>query len=157
MTLRPAITIGLFLTLASAAIPAQAQTRAQLSGPWPAAAYRPEPILVAAPGDAGAAGAASTDGFVSIDTVIIGCTAGAAAGALAVTLPALTVAATGVGAATTASALAATAGIGCIVGVVSGLAAIGTALGLHWVNTVHLDLTDLPKLPPLPDLPKLTP
>lgn len=75
--------------------------------------------------------AGRNDGFISIDTVIIGCTAGAAAGALAIALPVLTVASSGVGLPASASAIIGTAGIGCAVGVVSGLAAIGTAWGLN--------------------------
>ena len=74
------------------------------------------------------------DGFISVDTVIIGCTAGAAAGALAIALPVLTVASSGIGLLASASAILSTAGIGCAVGVVSGLAAIGTAWGLNQIN-----------------------
>ncbi len=76
------------------------------------------------------------DGFISVDTVIIGCTAGAAAGALAIALPVLTVASSGIGLPASASAILSTAGIGCAVGVVSGLAAIGTAWGLNLMNQV---------------------
>jgi hypothetical protein len=75
-----------------------------------------------------------SDGFISVDTVIIGCTAGAAAGALAIALPVLTVASSGIGLPASASAILSTAGIGCAVGVVSGLAAIGTAWGLNLIN-----------------------
>lgn len=77
---------------------------------------------------------APADGFISFDTVIIGCTAGAAAGALAIALPVLTVAGTGVGVPASASAILTTAGIGCAVGMASGLAAIGTAWGLNVLN-----------------------
>ena len=75
------------------------------------------------------------DGFISVDTVVIGCTAGAAAGALAIALPVLTVASSGIGLPASASAIISTAGIGCAVGVVSGLAAIGTAWGLNLMNS----------------------
>ncbi len=75
------------------------------------------------------------DGFISIDTVVIGCTAGAAAGALAIALPVMTVASSGIGLPASASAIISTAGIGCAVGVVSGLAAIGTAWGLNLMNS----------------------
>ncbi len=78
--------------------------------------------------------AGPSDGFISFDTVIIGCTAGAAAGALAIALPVLTVASSGIGLPASASAILSTAGIGCAVGVVSGLAAIGTAWGLNLIN-----------------------
>ncbi|MEI6558146.1 MAG: hypothetical protein WCO00_07035 [Rhodospirillaceae bacterium] len=82
-----------------------------------------------------ARGAGRNDGFISFDTVIIGCTAGAAAGALAIALPVLTVASSGIGLPASASAIISTAGIGCAVGVVSGLAAIGTAWGLNVMNS----------------------
>lgn len=74
------------------------------------------------------------DGFISLDTVIIGCTAGAAAGALAIALPVLTVASSGIGLPASASAILSTAGIGCAVGVVSGLAAIGTAWSINLIS-----------------------
>ena len=80
-------------------------------------------------------GPVRADGFISIDTVVIGCTAGAAAGALAIALPVITVASSGIGLPASASAIIITAGIGCAVGVVSGLAAIGTAWGLNLVNS----------------------
>ena len=83
-----------------------------------------------------ARGAGRNDGFISIDTVVIGCTAGAAAGALAIALPVLTVASRGIGLPASASAIVSTAGIGCAVGVVSGLAAIGTAWGLNLMNSL---------------------
>ncbi len=76
------------------------------------------------------------DGFISIDTVVIGCTAGAAAGALAIALPVMTVASSGIGLPASASAIISTAGIGCAVGVVSGLAAIGTAWGLNMMSSL---------------------
>ncbi len=79
--------------------------------------------------------ATRNDGFISFDTVIIGCTAGAAAGALAIALPVLTVASSGIGLPASASAVISTAGIGCAVGVVSGLAAIGTAWGLNLMGS----------------------
>lgn len=78
--------------------------------------------------------AAPSDGFISLDTVIIGCTAGAAAGALAIALPVLTVASSGIGLPASASAILSTAGIGCAVGVVSGLAAIGTAWSINLIT-----------------------
>ena len=80
--------------------------------------------------------AAHGDGFISVDTVVIGCTAGAAAGALAIALPVLTVASSGIGLPASASAIISTAGIGCAVGVVSGLAAIGTAWGLNMMSAL---------------------
>ena len=76
------------------------------------------------------------DDFISINTVIIGCTAGAAAGALAIALPVLTVASSGIGLPASASAILGTAGIGCAVGVASGLAAIGTAWGLNLISSL---------------------
>lgn len=85
---------------------------------------------------------AQSDGFISFDTVIIGCTAGAAAGALAIALPVLTVASSGVGLPASASAILGTAGIGCAVGVVSGLAAIGTAWGLNQINQAGYPATN---------------
>jgi hypothetical protein len=85
---------------------------------------------------------APTDGFISIDTVIIGCTAGAAAGALAIALPVLTVASGGIGLPASVSAILSTAGIGCAVGVVSGLAAIGTAWGLNVINRLGDSASD---------------
>ena len=83
-----------------------------------------------------ARGGAQSDNFISVDTVVIGCTAGAAAGALAIALPVLTVASSGIGLPASASAIVSTAGIGCAVGVVSGLAAIGTAWGLNLLNSL---------------------
>jgi len=80
--------------------------------------------------------AGRSDDFISINTVIIGCTAGAAAGALAIALPVLTVASSGIGLPASASAILGTAGIGCAVGVASGLAAIGTAWGLNLINSL---------------------
>ena len=82
------------------------------------------------------------DGFISVDTVIIGCTAGAAAGALAIALPVLTVASGGIGLPASVSAIFSTAGIGCAVGVVSGLAAIGTAWGLNVINRLGDSTSD---------------
>ena len=83
-----------------------------------------------------ARGMSQGDSFISVDTVVIGCTAGAAAGALAIALPVLTVASSGIGLPASASAIVSTAGIGCAVGVVSGLAAIGTAWGLNILNSL---------------------
>ena len=80
--------------------------------------------------------AGRSDDFISINTVIIGCTAGAAAGALAIALPVLTVASSGIGLPASASAILGTAGIGCAVGVASGLAAIGTAWGLNMISSL---------------------
>ncbi|MEI6986469.1 MAG: hypothetical protein WCK65_10085 [Rhodospirillaceae bacterium] len=77
---------------------------------------------------------ARSDGFISLDTVIIGCTAGAAAGALAIALPVLTIASSGIGLPASVSAILSTAGIGCAVGMVSGLAAIGTAWTLGVIS-----------------------
>lgn len=74
---------------------------------------------------------ASKDNFISFDTVIVGCTAGATAGAMAIALPVVTMAGTGIGLPASATALAGTAGIGCGVGAVSSLAAIGTAWALN--------------------------
>jgi hypothetical protein len=70
--------------------------------------------------------------FISPDTVVVGCTAGAAAGALTVLLPALALAFAepAVGFVVAREAVTTISGIGCAVGVVSGLAAIGTAIGL---------------------------
>jgi hypothetical protein len=92
-------------------------------------------LLLAAPGVRAAE--APRDGFISIDTVIIGCAAGAAAGALTVILPSFSV--------TPAASILTllerlpptvgqVSGIGCVVGVVSGVAAIGTAFGLELIR-----------------------
>lgn len=71
------------------------------------------------------------DSFISLDTVIVGCTAGATAGAMAIALPVVTMASTGVGLPASATALVGTAGIGCGVGAASSLAAMGTAWALN--------------------------
>jgi len=73
---------------------------------------------------------AAGDGFISVDTVVVGCVAGAAAGALTILLPGAAAVAEGAAFAVAPAAVAGIAGIGCAVGVVSGLAAIGTALAL---------------------------
>lgn len=76
------------------------------------------------------------DGFISADTVIIGCTAGGGASAFAAVLPLLTTAFGGAGVAVTPVVVGAWTGIGCAVGVVSGIIAIGTAWGMEtWKET----------------------
>lgn len=73
-------------------------------------------------------------GFISADTVIIGCTAGGGASAFAAVLPLLTTAFGGAGVVVTPVVVGAWTGIGCAVGVVSGLIAIGTAWGMEALN-----------------------
>ncbi len=91
-------------------------------------------LLAALVGPAAAADIASEPGnsFISPDTVVVGCTAGAAAGALTLLLPAIALAVTepAIGLVVTRQGVIHLAGIGCAVGVMSGLAAIGTAVGL---------------------------
>ncbi|CAK0753396.1 exported hypothetical protein [uncultured Gammaproteobacteria bacterium] len=74
------------------------------------------------------------EGFISFDTVMIGCTAGAAAGALSVAMPAVTAASTGIGLPFSATLVASTAAVGCTVGVISGVVAIASALGLSFLD-----------------------
>lgn len=75
--------------------------------------------------------AQSEGSFISADTVVIGCTAGGGASAFAAVLPLMTTAFGGVGTAITPAVVAAWTGIGCAVGIVSGLIAIGTAWGME--------------------------
>jgi len=87
-----------------------------------------------------AQGEAAGDSFISADTVVIGCTAGGGASAFAAVLPLMTTAFGGVGTVITPAVVAAWTGIGCAVGVVSGLIAIGTAWGMEtWRETVGYD------------------
>lgn len=72
--------------------------------------------------------------FISADTVIIGCTAGGGASAFAAVLPLMTTAFGGAGVVVTPLVVGAWTGIGCAVGVVSGLIAIGTAWGMETLN-----------------------
>jgi len=65
--------------------------------------------------------------FISPGTVLIGCTAGGGASAFAAVLPVFIAVTGGTGAIVTPGIVAAWTGIGCAVGVVSGLVAIGTA------------------------------
>jgi len=67
------------------------------------------------------------DYFVSIDTVIIGCTAGAAAGLLVGSVPVAGAALTGVGLPESVILAASLAGMGCGVGAASGGVAVLTA------------------------------
>ncbi len=71
------------------------------------------------------------DRFMSPDTLVIACTAGAASGIVAHSLPALAAMATGLGAPLGAAALAGTGVFGCIVGAGAGATAIGTQWLLH--------------------------
>ena len=71
------------------------------------------------------------DRFMSPDTLVIACTAGAASGVVAHSLPALAAMATGLGAPLGAAALAGTGVFGCIVGAGAGATAIGTQWLLH--------------------------
>ncbi|NYZ11845.1 hypothetical protein HL658_04730 [Azospirillum sp. RWY-5-1] len=78
--------------------------------------------------------------FISADTVIIGCTAGGGASAFAAVLPLLTTAFGGAGVLVTPAVVGAWTGIGCAVGVVSGLIAIGTAWGMEtWNQSLEAD------------------
>ncbi|CAK0746387.1 conserved membrane hypothetical protein [Gammaproteobacteria bacterium] len=70
---------------------------------------------------------ASEDYFISLDTVIIGCTAGAAAGILAGSLPLAGAMVTGVGVPASVNLLVNLTGLGCGVGAASGGVAILTA------------------------------
>lgn len=70
---------------------------------------------------------ARQDYFVSADTVIIGCTAGAAAGALAGSLPVFAALMSGVGFPASLHMLINLTGLGCGVGAASGGVAILTA------------------------------
>jgi len=67
------------------------------------------------------------DYFVSIDTVIIGCTSGAAAGIFAGSFPLVTAMLTGIGFYDSFSLLTNLAGLGCGVGAASGGVAVLTA------------------------------
>lgn len=80
---------------------------------------------------------ASEDGssFISADTVVIGCTAGGGASAFAAVVPMMTTAFGG--AIVTPAIVAAWTGIGCAVGIVSGLIAIGTAWGFETWNEMQ--------------------
>lgn len=89
-------------------------------------------ILSFCPGSALAADPMSKqarpDYFISPGTVIIGCTAGAAAGALAAGLPVVAAVATGLAVVPTAwSFMASITVLGCVIGAASGGVAIGTA------------------------------
>ena len=66
------------------------------------------------------------DKFMSPDTLVIACSAGAASGIVAHSLPALAAAMTGVGAPFGAAALAGTGVFGCLIGAGAGATAIGT-------------------------------
>ena len=66
------------------------------------------------------------DKFMSPETLVIACTAGAASGMVAHGLPALAAAATGIGAPLGAAALLGTGAFGCVIGAGAGATAIGT-------------------------------
>jgi len=66
------------------------------------------------------------DKFMSADTLIIACSAGAVSGVVAHGLPVLAAAATGIGAPLGAAALLGTSVFGCVVGAGAGAVAIGT-------------------------------
>ncbi len=68
------------------------------------------------------------DYFISVDTVIIGCTAGAAAGALASVPSLVGVARTGAGLVASLSRLNYLTWMGCSVGAASGIVAVITAM-----------------------------
>ncbi|CAK0749795.1 membrane hypothetical protein [uncultured Gammaproteobacteria bacterium] len=70
------------------------------------------------------------DYFVSADTVIIGCTAGAAAGVLAGSLPVFAALIAQTGLSVSVALLVNLTGLGCVVGAASGGVAILTAMGL---------------------------
>jgi len=71
------------------------------------------------------------DKFMSPETLIIACSAGAASGVVAHGLPALAAAASGIGAPLGAAALLGTGVFGCVVGAGAGATAIGTQWLLH--------------------------
>lgn len=83
--------------------------------------------------------------FMSADTVIIACSAGAVSGVVAHSLPALAALATGLGAPLGALALAGTSVFGCLVGAGAGATAIGT----QWL----LDRLQPDQPPPGPAVP----
>jgi hypothetical protein len=96
----------------------------------------------AAPGAAAAGGGSSAaadsseapgraDYFISTDTIVIGCTAGAAAGILVGSVPVAGALVTGFGVPEAVVLLANLAGMGCGVGAVSGAVAVLTAWMLH--------------------------
>jgi len=70
------------------------------------------------------------DYFISTDTVIIGCTAGAAAGILAGSLPLANALRTGIGVSESLSLLNYLTWMGCGVGAASGVVAVITAIFL---------------------------
>jgi len=69
--------------------------------------------------------------FVSTDTLIIACSAGAVSGAVAHALPALALLASGVAAPIGVATIAGTGVFGCIISAAAGAVAIGTQLGLR--------------------------
>jgi len=75
------------------------------------------------------------DYFISGDTVLIGCTAGAAAGMLAGSLPVLAALTSGIGLSAGITTLVNLTGLGCGVGAASGGVAILTAWMLDRVRT----------------------
>ncbi len=78
------------------------------------------------------------DKFMSGDTLIIACSAGAASGVVAHSLPALAALATGIGAPLGATALLGTGLFGCVIGAGAGATAIGTQWLLNLRRRVFL-------------------
>ena len=74
------------------------------------------------------------DKFMSPETLVIACTAGAASGVVAHGLPILAAAASGIGAPFGAAALLGTGVFGCVVGAGAGATAIGTQWLLHRIR-----------------------
>lgn len=88
------------------------------------------------------------DKFMSPETLVIACSAGAASGVVAHGLPALAAAATGIGAPLGAAALLGTGVFGCIVGAGAGATAIGTQWLLHRLKPVPAADGGSPVVPP---------
>jgi hypothetical protein len=83
------------------------------------------------------------DKFMSVDTLVIACVAGAASSVVAHALPALAAATTGVGGMIGAASLMGSSVFGCLVGVGGGAAAIGTQATLNTARRLEEQWTPL--------------
>lgn len=99
-----------------------------------AKSWRGALMVIAIVAGLGTSPARAADALVSFDTIVVGCVAGAAAGALTVVLPAFVTIGGSGGVIVTSAAVASIAAIGCAVGVISGMAAIGSAVVLDKIH-----------------------
>ncbi|MEI6559150.1 MAG: hypothetical protein WCO00_12165 [Rhodospirillaceae bacterium] len=117
--------------------PALAAALLAAGGPGPAAAQLFDPYIIGMMAGPVSDGPSvlllkkREDKFMSPETVIIACSAGAVSGVVAHGLPALAAAASGIGAPLGAAALLGTGLFGCVVGAGAGATAIGTQWLLH--------------------------